>query len=120
MPLLRLLPPDVPDLPGPDLPGLDLVAEQIAVAEARRLAIPIIAIVDTNCDPTGIDYPIPGNDDAIRAIRLITSRLADAVIDGRGVVAKMSAEETAASAETEAVGVAAGSSEATEPGPVGP
>ena len=48
--------------------------------------------MDTNCDPSGIDYPIPGNDDAIRAIRLITSRIADAVVEGRGVSAKVSAE----------------------------
>jgi len=71
---------------------IDPRKERIAVAEAQRLAIPLIAIVDTNCDPTGIDYPIPGNDDAIRAIRLITSRIADAVIEGRGVVAKVEAE----------------------------
>src|SRR6266581_1877646 len=70
---------------------IDPKKETIAVEEARRLAIPIVAIVDTNCDPTGIDYPIPGNDDAIRAIRLITSRIADAVIEGRGVVAKVEA-----------------------------
>ncbi len=57
--------------------------ERIAVAEARKLGIPIIAIVDTNCDPDEIDYIIPGNDDAIRAIKLITSLLADAVIEGR-------------------------------------
>lgn len=57
--------------------------ERIAVAEARKLGIPIIAIVDTNCDPDEIDYIIPGNDDAIRAIKLITSCLADAVIEGR-------------------------------------
>ncbi len=61
--------------------------------EARRLAIPIVAIVDTNCDPTGIDYPVPGNDDAIRAVRLITSRIADAIIEGRGGLAKQEAEE---------------------------
>ena len=67
--------------------------EKIATAEAQRLAIPIIAIVDTNCDPTGIDYPIPGNDDAIRAIRLISSRIADAVIEGRGSLAKVAADE---------------------------
>jgi len=72
--------------------------ERIAVAEAQKLVIPIIAIVDTNCDPSGIDYPIPGNDDAIRAIRLITSRIADAVIEGRGVVAKVTAEEEPAAA----------------------
>jgi len=57
--------------------------ENIAVNEARRLGIPVVAIVDTNCDPDGIDYIIPGNDDAIRAIRLITSRIADACIKGR-------------------------------------
>ncbi len=69
--------------------------EKIAVAEAQRLRIPIVAIVDTNCDPTGIDYPIPGNDDAIRAVRLITSRIADAVNEGRGTLAKEEAEEVA-------------------------
>lgn len=72
---------------------IDPRKERIAVAEAQKLRVPIIAIVDTNCDPTGIDYPVPGNDDAIRAIRLITSRIADAVIEGRGVVGKMGAEE---------------------------
>jgi small subunit ribosomal protein S2 len=57
--------------------------ENIAVLEARRLDIPIVAIVDTNCDPDEVDYVIPGNDDAIRAVKLITSRLADAVLEGR-------------------------------------
>jgi small subunit ribosomal protein S2 len=57
--------------------------ESIAVREARKMQIPILAIVDSNCDPTEIDYPIPGNDDAIRAIRLLTSRIADAAIEGR-------------------------------------
>ena len=57
--------------------------ERIAVAEARRLNIPIIAIVDTNCDPDEIDYPIPGNDDAIRAVKLLTAKMADAVMEGR-------------------------------------
>lgn len=57
--------------------------ERIAVAEARKLGIPIVAIVDTNCDPDEIDYIIPGNDDAIRAVRLLTSRMADAVLEGR-------------------------------------
>jgi len=69
------------------LPGAIFVVdpknEAIAVREGRRLGIPIIAIVDTNCDPDEIDYIIPGNDDAIRAIRLITSRIADACVDGR-------------------------------------
>ncbi len=57
--------------------------ERIAVAEARKLGIPIIAIVDTNCDPDEVDYVIPGNDDAIRAIKLITSKIADAILEGR-------------------------------------
>jgi small subunit ribosomal protein S2 len=56
--------------------------ERIAVAEARRLEIPIVAIVDSNCDPDEIDYVIPGNDDAIRAVRLITSKMADAIVEG--------------------------------------
>jgi small subunit ribosomal protein S2 len=69
------------------LPGalfvVDPKNESIAVREGRKLNIPIVAIVDTNCDPDDIDYIIPGNDDAIRAIRLITSRVADACIEGR-------------------------------------
>ncbi len=67
---------------------IDPKKERIAVREARRLGIPVVAVVDTNCDPDEIDFPIPGNDDAIRAIRLITSRLADAILEGRGVGAK--------------------------------
>jgi small subunit ribosomal protein S2 len=85
---------------------IDPRKERIAVAEAQKLAIPIIAIVDTNCDPTGIDYPIPGNDDAIRAIRLITSRIADAVIEGQGVVAKTDAEASAAAEPEHAIAAA--------------
>ncbi|MDB4995586.1 MAG: hypothetical protein JWM74_3018 [Myxococcaceae bacterium] len=61
---------------------VDPAKEVIAVQEAKKLSIPIIAIADTNCDPDLIDYPIPGNDDAIRSIRLITARLADACVDG--------------------------------------
>ena len=61
---------------------VDPKKEQIAVSEARKLGIPVIAIVDTNCDPDEIDFPIPGNDDAIRAIRLFTSRVADALLEG--------------------------------------
>lgn len=57
--------------------------ERIAIAEAKTLGIPIVAIVDTNCDPDEIDYVIPGNDDAIRAVKLITGRLADAIIEAR-------------------------------------
>jgi small subunit ribosomal protein S2 len=66
--------------------------EHIAVTEARRLKIPIIGIVDTNCDPDEIDYIIPGNDDAIRAVKLITSRMADAIIEGRQGVQMEGAE----------------------------
>ncbi len=62
---------------------VDSRQEQIAVKEANKLGIPVVAIVDTNCDPDGIDYIIPGNDDAIRAIRLITSLIANAVLKGR-------------------------------------
>ena len=69
------------------LPGalfiVDPRKERIAVAEAHKLGIPIVAIVDTNCDPDEIDYVIPGNDDAIRAVRLIASAMADAIIEGR-------------------------------------
>jgi small subunit ribosomal protein S2 len=68
-----------------ELPGIifiiDTMKEAIAVAEARRMGIPIIAVVDTNCNPDGIDYPIPGNDDAIRAITLFTQIIANAVIE---------------------------------------
>jgi small subunit ribosomal protein S2 len=73
---------------------IDPRKERIAVAEAQRLGITIVAIVDTNCDPTGIDYPVPGNDDAIRAVRLITSRIADAILEGRGTLAKDETEES--------------------------
>ena len=69
------------------LPGalfvVDPRKERIAVAEARKLNIPIVAIVDTNCDPDEVDYVIPGNDDAIRAVKLLTGRMADAVMEGR-------------------------------------
>ena len=79
------------------LPGAVFVVdprkEKIAVAEARKLSIPIVAIVDTNCDPDEIDYVIPGNDDAIRAITLISSRMADAILEGRQVMEKLAAGE---------------------------
>ncbi len=61
---------------------VDLRKEQIAFSEAKKLGIPVVALVDTNCDPTGVDYPIPGNDDAIRAVRLIARVIADACISG--------------------------------------
>lgn len=75
---------------------VDPKKEHIAVAEARRLEIPIVAMVDTNCDPDEIDYPIPANDDAIRAIRLITSKIADAYLEGRQEREARLAEEAAA------------------------
>jgi small subunit ribosomal protein S2 len=62
---------------------IDPRKERIAVSEARKLGIPIVAIVDTNCDPDEIDYVIPGNDDAIRAVRLFTAKIADAILEGR-------------------------------------
>jgi len=81
--------------------------ESIAVQEAQKTRVPILAIVDSNCDPTEIDYPIPGNDDAIRAIRLLTSRIADAVIDGKKLreerLQAMTDKEAAAEAEAEAL-----------------
>jgi small subunit ribosomal protein S2 len=85
---------------------IDVRKEEIAVAEANRLGIPIVAVVDTNCSPEGIDYVIPGNDDALRAVRLFASRIADSVLEGQqiategGVVAQDGAEgETAAPAQ---------------------
>lgn len=70
-----------------DLPGalfvVDPRKERIAVAEARKLNIPIVAIVDTNCDPDEVDYVIPGNDDAIRAVKLLTEKMAEAILEGR-------------------------------------
>lgn len=62
---------------------IDPRKERIAVAEARKLGLPIVAIVDTNCDPDEVDYVIPGNDDAIRAVKLLTAKMADAVMEGR-------------------------------------
>lgn len=86
---------------------VDPTKETIALAEARRMDIPIIAIVDTNCNPEDIDYPIPANDDAIRAIKLMTSRIANAVIDGLsgGEASAQTDEEQGANPEqTEAIG----------------
>jgi small subunit ribosomal protein S2 len=80
---------------------IDVKKEEIAVAEANRLGIPIVAVVDTNCSPEGIDYVIPGNDDALRAVRLFASRIADAIVEGNqiategGVVATEPAEDAA-------------------------
>ena len=90
---------DMKKLPGA-LFIVDPRKERIAVAEARKLNIPIVAIVDTNCDPDEIDYVIPGNDDAIRAVKLLTGRMADAVIEGRqGQAGEAENAEEAAQAE---------------------
>ncbi len=70
---------------------IDTDKEEIAVLEARRLGIPIVAVVDTNCDPEGINYPIPGNDDALRAVRLFVTKIADAIIEG----SQMAKDDTA-------------------------
>lgn len=84
---------DMDKLPGA-LFIVDPRKERIAVAEAHKLNIPIVAIIDTNCDPDEIDYPIPGNDDAIRAVRLLTGKIADAIIEGRqGEAAEAPAED---------------------------
>jgi small subunit ribosomal protein S2 len=93
--------------------------EAIAVKEARKLGIPVVAVVDTNCDPTVVDYVIPGNDDALRAIRLFTSKIADSAVEGVNLVGdKAFAEAEAASAavpEAEAAVVVA-----AEPAPAEP
>ena len=91
---------DMEELPGA-LFIVDPRKERIAVAEAKKLNIPIVAIVDTNCDPDEIDYVIPGNDDAIRAVKLLTSRMADAVIEGRQGEAGEVVEEVATSEDAE-------------------
>lgn len=91
-----------------DMPGLpdvifviDSNKEAIAVKEARRLGIPVVAIVDTNCDPNEVDWVIPGNDDALRAIRLFTSKIADAAIEGRAMATEQDfAAERLAEEET--------------------
>jgi small subunit ribosomal protein S2 len=88
---------------------IDVRKEDIAVKEANRLGIPIIAVVDTNCSPEGIDYVIPGNDDALRAVRLFASRIADAVIEGQQLSGKSGDEDEGGQAPAEAAATAAGS-----------
>jgi small subunit ribosomal protein S2 len=89
-----------------DMPGLpdamfvvDSHSEEIAVQEARKLGIPVVAIVDTNCDPDVVDHVIPGNDDALRAIRLFTSRIADSILEGRQAAEDIRLEEEKVAAE---------------------
>lgn len=83
---------------------IDSNKEEIAVAEANKLGIPVVAIVDTNCNPDGIDYVVPGNDDALRAVRLFASKMADAIIEGQQIVKEGAADvpEDEAAAENEA------------------
>jgi len=83
---------------------VDTRREKIAVDEARKLKIPVIGLVDTNCDPDDVDFVIPGNDDALRSIRLFVSRMADAVITGRGL--KQAADVDEATGENETVSAA--------------
>ncbi len=87
------------------LPGalfiIDTRKEKIAVAEAHKLGIPIVAIIDTNCDPDEVDYPIPGNDDAIRAVKLISQTMANAIIEGRQGEQLNAEEAPAEAAEAE-------------------
>jgi small subunit ribosomal protein S2 len=94
---------------------VDAKKEKIAVNETKKLGIPSVGIVDTNCDPNDISYPIPGNDDAIRAIRLLSSRMADAVIEGRQEYERLLQEQTM---EEEAPAPATGEEEAGAETPV--
>jgi len=81
---------------------IDVKKEEIAVAEANRLGIPIVAVVDTNCSPEGIDYVIPGNDDALRAVRLFASRISDAIVEGNQIATEGGLAAQAADASGEA------------------
>ena len=101
-----------------NLPGalfvVDPRKEHIAIAEARNLGIPVVAIVDTNCDPDEVDYPNPGNDDAIRAVKLITSKMADAVLEGKQGEQMEEEAEEAAEVLTEAEAEVAAAEEIAE------
>jgi small subunit ribosomal protein S2 len=92
---------DMNQLPGA-MVIVDINREAIAVAEARRLNIPVVALVDSNCDPDLVDYPIPGNDDAIRSIRVVTKALGDVIQQGCNEYAKVAAEEARRKAAEEA------------------
>ena len=82
---------------------IDPVEEATALAEARKLNIPVVAVCDTNCDPDLIDYPIPGNDDAIRAVKLFCSVIADAILEGKGIENKQEDGAIEAGAEVKEV-----------------
>jgi small subunit ribosomal protein S2 len=92
---------------------IDPRKETIAVQEANKLGITVVAVVDTNCDPDNIDYVIPGNDDAIRAIRLMASKVADAVIEGRQAIAKEAGEAVEAEKAAGEIPAAVASAEPT-------
>ena len=77
---------------------IDVVKEKIAVAEARRLGIPVVAPLDTNCDPDNVDYPIPGNDDAIRSIQLFCKEVTEAILEGRNENKDLETQELEAQA----------------------
>ncbi len=81
---------------------VDPTKERIALTEAKQMGIPVVAICDTNCDPNELDYPIPANDDAIRAIKLVCSKIADAVLEGKGVPSLAVAGATAATPPAQA------------------
>lgn len=88
--------------------------ERIAVAEANKLGIPVVGIVDTNCDPEHVDYVIPGNDDAIRAVKLFTSRVADSILEGAEIAAAQSADQEDESDVAETHGPSAYHSDGSE------
>jgi small subunit ribosomal protein S2 len=83
---------------------IDVRKEEIAVAEANRLGIPVVAVVDTNCSPEGVDHVIPGNDDALRAIRLFASRIADAILEGQNVATEGTGGAVAETSEEDETG----------------
>jgi small subunit ribosomal protein S2 len=93
---------------------IDTNHEHNAVHEANRLGIPVVAVVDTNCDPDVVDYPIPGNDDAIRAIKLFTSRIADSVLEGLAMVEGRAEEQAGAASAAAAPAKAAASGKPEE------
>ena len=94
-----------------EMPGalviVDINKEALAVAEAERVRVPVVGLVDSDCDPTNVDYVVPGNDDAIRSIKLVTAQLADAVIEGRNRREAMEEELRDAAGEEEAAAIRA-------------
>jgi small subunit ribosomal protein S2 len=95
---------------------IDSNKEQIAVKEARKLGIPVVAVVDTNCDPSEVDYVIPGNDDALRAIRLFASKIADSVVEGSQAATDKQVADVAAGVQYSEAAEAAAASPAGEEG----